>query len=268
MRDELVGDVGDYFKYGLLRFLREHGGVKKLGVNWYKNEDYISTQGDNIYHLTNPRKYRQYDEKLFDALLPQRVDEQKHKQGLPKEEYKKKSSIEWVESSNLLEGAKFFDELVLEKKERKIWFEKSLQELEGGDLVFLDPDTGLQNKSMEEEKKRDYVLYDEMEKLIKKGHNILCYQHIHQACSATLRKTIISNIVKELEEKEYRQENFSLHILYASSANAAMILLTKEDDMAEAFTAFANTWEGYIKPESNGKVEYGLVYNEGREDLK
>ena len=37
MKNQYVGDIGDYGKYGLLRFLAEKG--IRIGVNWYLTEN-------------------------------------------------------------------------------------------------------------------------------------------------------------------------------------------------------------------------------------
>ena len=37
MKNQYVGDIGDYGKYGLLRFLSNRG--IKIGINWYLTKD-------------------------------------------------------------------------------------------------------------------------------------------------------------------------------------------------------------------------------------
>ena len=65
MKNQYVGDIGDYGKYGLLRFLASHG--IKIGVNWYLTENDGSTDGKFTTYLKNPAD-RVYDPELFDAL--------------------------------------------------------------------------------------------------------------------------------------------------------------------------------------------------------
>lgn len=49
MKNQYIGDIGDYGKYGLLRFLSEHG--IKIGVNWYlsKNDEIVIDGNINNY---------------------------------------------------------------------------------------------------------------------------------------------------------------------------------------------------------------------------
>ena len=44
MKNQYVGDIGDYGKYGLLRFLAGHG--IKIGINWYLTKDDGSADGN------------------------------------------------------------------------------------------------------------------------------------------------------------------------------------------------------------------------------
>ena len=43
MKNQYLGDLGDYGKYGLLRYLAEQG--VRIGINWYLTEDDSSTDG-------------------------------------------------------------------------------------------------------------------------------------------------------------------------------------------------------------------------------
>ena len=65
MKNQYVGDIGDYGKYGLLRFLANQG--IKLGINWYLTADDGSRDGKFTDYL-NQSSERVYDPELFDAL--------------------------------------------------------------------------------------------------------------------------------------------------------------------------------------------------------
>ena len=49
MKNQYVGDIGDYGKYGLLRFLANRG--IKIGVNWYLTDDDGSSDGKFTKYL-------------------------------------------------------------------------------------------------------------------------------------------------------------------------------------------------------------------------
>ena len=63
MKNQYVGDIGDYGKYGLLRFLSGKG--IKIGINWYLTENDGTNDGKFTDYLTK-KDDRLYDDKLFD----------------------------------------------------------------------------------------------------------------------------------------------------------------------------------------------------------
>ena len=66
MKNQYVGDIGDYGKYSLLRdFI--NAGVK-IGVNWYLTENDDTNDGKFTDYLENKDEYRRYDPELFDVL--------------------------------------------------------------------------------------------------------------------------------------------------------------------------------------------------------
>ena len=65
MKNQYFGDIGDYGKYGLLRFLARHGVT--VAVNWYLTPDDRSNDGNMRGYLGN-EKDRVYDPELFDVL--------------------------------------------------------------------------------------------------------------------------------------------------------------------------------------------------------
>ena len=80
MQDRYIGDVGDFGKYGLLRWLcrgDEHGSELRLGVLWYRFDEDDSTAGNDggyiQYLSSNPprleRSLGSCDPDLFDKML-------------------------------------------------------------------------------------------------------------------------------------------------------------------------------------------------------
>ena len=70
MKNQYFGDIGDYGKYGLLKFLAQHN--VKIAVNWYLTENDENKFGDGglIDYLKDKyeRKYSKYDPDLFGIL--------------------------------------------------------------------------------------------------------------------------------------------------------------------------------------------------------
>ena len=65
MKDQYIGDIGDYGKYGLLRFLAAQG--TSIGVNWYLTPADGRTDGSHTEYLHDDRM-RVYDVKLYDSM--------------------------------------------------------------------------------------------------------------------------------------------------------------------------------------------------------
>ena len=71
MRDQFVGDIGDFAKYGLLRALVRDGlAARRVGVVWYANEDDPSSSlGGEIFYLdVGAGVYYQCDPDLYGSL--------------------------------------------------------------------------------------------------------------------------------------------------------------------------------------------------------
>jgi hypothetical protein len=94
MQDKYVGDIGDYFKYSLLRRLKKG---KLLGVFWYLFPDELNGDGSFIGYLEKPDKWRHLDPELFDALKS--LKETNHR------------NVASITQSHVLDGALFSAEL-------------------------------------------------------------------------------------------------------------------------------------------------------------
>ena len=137
MRDQFVGDIGDFAKYGLLRALVRNGAARRLGVVWYANvDDPASTHGGQTSYLgASGEAYRQCDPALYSSLLSIVNSEQRR--------------ISAVEESGLL-GAdiRYWSELTPDRYSQRLdWSVGALNRVKNCDLVFLDPDNGLRLES-------------------------------------------------------------------------------------------------------------------------
>ena len=148
MQDRYAGDVGDFGKYGLLRRLcgpDAHGPALRLGVLWYRFEDATPGDGKHISYLEPPlaQEFCECDPDLF-----RKMDSIVHGE----------RSIAAVETGGALPpGTAFFgDELAFGRHEpgasralnRRDWLEAGLRAVEHADLVFADPDNGLEIPSV------------------------------------------------------------------------------------------------------------------------
>ena len=159
MNDAFVGDIGDFGKYGLLRELTNLGLT--LSVNWYKT-DFETTGGGFIDYLNKPDEYREYDPELFQALY-KIVFEDKDRR------------IERVEDAGIIK-ANFFNESIESNREK--WWKRALEVTSGTDVVFLDPDNGLETPSMNARNSNSpmHVRWSELQEYYSLGKTVIMYQ--------------------------------------------------------------------------------------------
>ena len=169
MKNQYVGDIGDYGKYGLLRFIASRG--IKIGVNWYLTENDGSSDGKFTDYLKRPAE-RIYDEKLFDALpdIASRTDK----------------TVNMIEQAGLIPGAVFYSEIlkssslkVNEREEnRKTWLDNTLKLFGAVDLLFADPDNGVSfRKSARTKDSEKFIFPEEIAKYYNTGRNVVFYCH-------------------------------------------------------------------------------------------
>ncbi len=173
MKNQYFGDVSDYMKYGLLRLLTD-GGLT-LGVNWMLTPNDDGPDGKKREYLSAPSKWRGCDEALYDGLTALL-------------DGGRTPDVSLLENSDLLSDTTFFSDLVPDGKEDRVaWASQSLDTLNGCDLVFLDPDNGLEIKSKKigTKNSRKFALWDEVRAYWEQGSSLLIYQHwIHMERSA------------------------------------------------------------------------------------
>lgn len=134
MKNQYVGDIGDYGKYGLLRFLANHGIC--IGVNWYLTENDDSADGKFTDYLKDKESQdRLCDQELFDALrkivLPRSIQEK---------------SVNMIREAELIPNACYYNSLLPDSNQdtkareisRRFWLNNSSLMLGGADLIFAD----------------------------------------------------------------------------------------------------------------------------------
>ena len=174
MRNEFFGDINDYRKYGLLRILS--GGKKdSVAVCWMlrPNED----RPTRVDYLRRDKTWRHrtcwhFDERLFDALHQAVCVEGERNVARAAH-----ADILSPEVFGFYEG-----ELEDDMKNRDAYFEGFLARFKGSDLLFLDPDNGLEVKSVRAGNKGSskYLYLDELSRGFYELHSILVFQFFRQ----------------------------------------------------------------------------------------
>lgn len=195
MQNRYVGDVGDFGKFGLLRSLCGFCPVAtaqfSLGVVWYlvsKNEANNDGKHDSYLNLRDEKSkerrtktYRDCDPDLHHLLKVIR------RQGT--------LSVADLQSSAIFPvGTAFFDKplsytefpwLGPATKEQRIahrnkWFKEALQKTEKSQVVFVDPDNGLevQSTAFHALKAPKFVFFEELSRLYERSQSLAIYHHL------------------------------------------------------------------------------------------
>lgn len=132
MQDRYAGDVGDFVKLGLLRVLMPG---RKLGLAWYRFPDEMRTKdGRHIGYLEKPNAYRALDPELFDHLGKVVLSTRTIDSLLPV----------MLGAISFTENLEVTNVPARQRRDwRRAWFSRVLQEFEGCDIVFADPDNGI-----------------------------------------------------------------------------------------------------------------------------
>ncbi len=188
MQDGYAGDVGDFGKYGLLRWLcrtDEHAPALQLGVLWYlfDGKD-TSPDGGHTQYLDlgcgagpspQERLLADCDPDLFKKMR------QVVRGG--------NRSVAAVENSGALpEGTALyntplnFDHTARSERseERRKWLDAGLRCIKDADLVFADPDNGLEiaSRGRLSLKGPKYVYYDDLLRCWELGKSLVVYHHL------------------------------------------------------------------------------------------
>jgi len=170
MRDEYVGDVGDFGKYLLLNELRDIAGREiKIGINWYYNTRpatafrYLS---DN-----NSPQFKKINETLFAHLGNLYASRQPR--------------LSEIEDQKIVKGCLCYREPIpysyprnVREGHRKQWFDESLIALNDAKIIFLDPDNGIppDTVTMSDIDAVKYAFIDEIYGYYK-SKSVILYQH-------------------------------------------------------------------------------------------
>ena len=184
MQDRYVGDVGDFGKYGLLRALcgaDEHGAALRLGVHWHRVDGgRPSSRGDGSHtqYLDRPsrqeRLLRECDRDLL-ARMRRLV--------------RGTRTIDAVETSGALPaGTLYFGRApdfaraprAERASHRRRWRDAGLRALEGLDIVFHDPDNGLEVPSSRPLTRSGakHAYYEDLRAYWQRGQSLVVYHHV------------------------------------------------------------------------------------------
>jgi hypothetical protein len=165
VKHQFVGDVSDYRKYALLRALSA-GRANRIGVCWMLTPDDGSTDGNKLAYLQQPDRFHHFDPELFDILTHAAVEPDRRR-------------LQSIEDSDVIAGARYFNDTLPDDVAGRFDFMKRCaSEFHDAELVFFDPDNGLEVSLPKGRKNSSKYLYlDEAATFYEAGKSVLVYQH-------------------------------------------------------------------------------------------
>ena len=185
MQNRYVGDVGDFFKLGLLRWLVApsfDAPPMRLGIVWYRVADEShNADGKHVKYLDPTTKagaaLRPLDPELYDRLAALVGSGAR--------------TLEALEDAGVLpiDVRTFDDELTFDGLETKAeraafradWLTRARDELASCSLVFVDPDNGVRrsdHKNPSSQRKAvKHAYLDELAPFIERGQSLVAYHH-------------------------------------------------------------------------------------------
>lgn len=236
MKNQYFGDINDYRKYGLLRALQSTGDGSLL-VAWMLTPDDGGQDGGFRSYLEDRQKWKKYDPPLFDGLTNLlRTSSQR--------------SVTLIEGTELLPRTRYFGALVPDgRSERENWGKDLLRAASGVDLVFLDPDNGIEvpSKPVGRKGSSKYITWEEIQTLWEAGCSLLIYQHFGREKRLTFTQRLVSELGRHTGERS-TGAFCTPHVLFLLASQArhvqrfrdAMPLLSKQWSLQIGAMGLAN----------------------------
>ena len=254
MQNRYSGDIGDYVKLAILRALTPG---QKLGVGWWLYPDESrNSDGRHTSYLCHPQTWRHLDPTAFDHLKAVVTAG--------------KRQVAALEHEGLLPGAMYFREHIptggragVRRVAKVQWLARLRTSIEPCNLVFLDPDNGLETKAFDlgAAKAGKSVALSELLELRRTGRAILVYHH------QTRRR---GGHEKELEHwgERLRAAGFSqVDALRASAFSArAFFLLDGTPQLRGRAAELSKRWIGRLSWHPNLGLDGGDKSARARDD--
>jgi hypothetical protein len=181
-----VGDVGDFGKYGLLRALCAHDF--SLGVVWYLVPDEGGDgNGAHVGYLdprpTNLRRFRNCDPALYDALGEIVHNGTRSVRGIRERAILPPGTVFYEEPLSF-DGMPGIGPAATKARleHRSDWGRGAVEATQECDVVFADPDNGLESGTLRHHRRGPkFAYYDELAPYLDRGQSLVVYHHLHRS---------------------------------------------------------------------------------------
>jgi hypothetical protein len=252
VRNEFFGDINDYRKYGLLRILS--GGKRaSSAICWMLTPD--MGKPTKVDYLCRDKTWRHktcwhFDERLFDALHQAVCVDRERNVARAKH-----ADILSPEVFDFYEG-----QLKDDINSRKEYFEGFLTRSKGRDLVFFDPDTGLEIKGAPYVKKRspNHLYFDELSKAFDNRHSVLVFQFF--------TRRVAEDVINEKTEEIFRRLRVDEIASFTTPGVIFLLIPQREhlNQMKERSGQVQSVWGEQIQKEWHSRARDGRAPTRAR----
>jgi len=216
MKNQYVGDINDYRKYGLIRALC-NGDAERLrvGIFWMLTGDDERNDGSLLNYLAEPVIWQQHDPILFGKL-----QDIVHTH--------KKRNVEIIAQLEIIPNAKFCSALIPDNVAlREQIFADCINDFSEQHLIFFDPDNGIEIKSKPAGRKdsNKFLYLREVADAFRREHNVLIYQHFPRIA----RDRYIA------ERAERLRQHTGCKVIFSFSTSFVCFFLLAQPDRVDYF---------------------------------
>ncbi|UPK27021.1 hypothetical protein [Bradyrhizobium sp. 195] len=245
MQNRYVGDVGDFAKYALLRLLTGRNGLS-LGVLWYLFADEShNSDGRHISYLQDPN-FARLDPSLHKTLAELVAAGRRSVRSIAQAGILPEHTVYFDAPIDRLGGpAKSAPQRA---RQRASWLKKAHLAMQACDLVFFDPDNGLETASVARysPKGGKYVFWDELSLFWDRGQSLVIYHHLNRTAS-------VAKQTEALQEKfasRFGADAFVRHFLFRRGSCRHFWLVSQERHAMHSLSVIdqigKSAWSEYL----------------------
>jgi hypothetical protein len=186
VQNRFVGDIGDFGKYGLLKALCADD--LSLGVVWYLVPNGGGDgNGAHVGYLdptpTNLRRFRYCDPPLYDALGEVVRNGARSARSIRERVVLPPGTVFYEEPLSFDDMPGIGPAATNARLERRSgWVQGAVEATQGCDLVFTDPDNGLESGTPRHRRKGPkFAYFDELAPYVRRGQSLVFYHHLHRS---------------------------------------------------------------------------------------
>ena len=234
MKNQYFGDINDYKKYSLIRYLSGNGKLRTL-ICWMLTEDDKGTDGGRISYIKDSKTWRKYDPLIYDSMRQHLINEGKR-------------DVSCLTEMGLFHSSEFYmDPLKDDIDRRKQYFDTLFSKHRGMELFFFDPDNGIEIKSIKKGRKNSskYLYWDEVTTAFDLGSAVMIYQHFPRVNRNRFIQTMTENGRKMIPQADI--------FTYATSHVLFLLFTHKENRkfILDSNKKISSAWKGVVRINRN-----------------